>query len=101
MSGQVVLCDALRAYTSISADALDQALQKQEASGRRLTDVLLELGAIPERELLLVPGNRYSLPVREALKPEEVDAALATQLPISFAKGACVLPIRLDGEKLE
>jgi general secretion pathway protein E len=98
---QTLLCDALRAYTSIGAEALEQALEKQELTGRRLTDVLLEQGALPERELMVVLGKLYSIPVREELRAEDIDAALATQLPISFAKSYYVLPIRLDGDKLE
>jgi general secretion pathway protein E len=101
MSERMLLCDALRAHTSIGEEALDQALKKQETTGRRLTDVLMEMGAIPERELMLVLGKLYSIPVREELKPEDVDSEIATQLPISFAKTWFILPLGRDGDKLD
>jgi general secretion pathway protein E len=95
------LRSALLQYTSLTEDGLAQALKKQEQSGRRLTDVLLELELVPEGELIGALAGLYGIPTREALAPEEIDAELATQLPISFAKHHHVLPIRREGDRLE
>ena len=95
------LRDALLQHTSLEEESLDQALRKHEASGRRVTDLLLENGLVAEGELLEALGALYDLPVRDSLKPEDVDTELATRLPIGFAKHHHLLPVRQDGHELE
>jgi len=101
MATPLELRSALLQHTSLTEDGLQQALKKQEQSGRRLTDVLLELELVPEGELLGALAGLYRIPTRETLAPEEVDAELATQIPISFAKKHHILPVRRDGARLE
>ncbi len=101
MPTPVQLRAALLQNTSLSEDGLAQALKKQEQSGRRLTDLLLELELVPEGELISALGGLYGIPTRETLAPEDVDAEVATQVPISFAKHHHVLPFKRDGDRLE
>ena len=101
MASPVQLRAALLQHTSLGEADLAQALKKQEQSGRRLTDLLLELELVPEGELIGALAALYGIPTRETLAPEDIDAELATQLPISFAKHHHVLPIRRDGDRLE
>ncbi|MBM4334941.1 MAG: type II secretion system protein GspE [Deltaproteobacteria bacterium] len=101
MASPVQLRAALLQHTSLSESDLAQAMKKQEQSGRRLTDLLLELELVPEGELIGALAAMYGIPTRETLAPEDIDAELATQLPISFAKHHHVLPIRRDGDRLE
>src|SRR5262245_51707545 len=101
MAAPLELRSVLLKHTSLSEAGLQQALKKQEQSGRRLTDVLLELELVPEGELIGALGGMYGIPTRDTLVPEEVDAELATQIPISFAKHHFMLPIKRDGERLE
>ena len=101
MSSSLPLGPALLEGTSISEEELEQALRKQEQSGQRLTEVLLELDLVSESELLNLLGEIYGIPVLDTLQAEEVDGELATRLPISFAKQHHMLPIRLDGDRLE
>ena len=63
--------------------------------------MLLEQDLIPEPELLGVLAGVYSLPVRDTLTPDDVDAELATQIPISFAKTHHILPIRRSENHIE
>ena len=91
---------ALVRATSLTEEALAEAQRRQEESGKRLTDVLLELGLLPEDRLLEALGEFYGLPVQEALNPEEVDGDLATGVPISFAKAHSLLPIRKEDGRL-
>jgi general secretion pathway protein E len=92
---------ALLETTSLSEESLQEALRRQEESGGRLTDLLLELEALPEGELLSALSKLYGLAVRDALEPEEVDPELAMRIPISFAKHHHVIPVRLEGNRLE
>ena len=101
MSNALELSAALLDATSLTEDELEVALRRQEESGQRLTEVLLELGLVPEPELLGLLGGLYGIPVRDALRADEVDGELATQLPISFAKQHHLLPIRREGDRLE
>src|SRR4030095_13711850 len=52
-------------------------------------------------ELIGALGGMYGIPTRDTLAPEEIDAELATQIPISFAKHHLVLPIKRDGDRME
>ncbi|MCP4007365.1 MAG: type II secretion system ATPase GspE [bacterium] len=101
MTTRLQLHSALLGYTSLSEEGLEQALKRQEQSGKRLTDLLLDLELVPEGELLGALAGLYSIPVLDSLKPEEVDAELATQLPISFAKQHHILPISLEDRQLK
>ena len=101
MAPASTLRDALIQRTSLDEEALGEALRKQETTGRRLTEVLLENGLVAEAELLEVLGQLYDIPVRTSLKPEDVETELATQLPIGFAKHHHLIPVRQDGSELE
>jgi general secretion pathway protein E len=94
------LLEALRRTTSLSEEALEQVQRRHEESGERLTDVVVELGLLPEDRLLSALGEFYGLPVRETLSPDEVDAELATEVPIAFAKTHSLLPIRREDGRL-
>ena len=95
------LGEALLQTTSLTTEGLEQALREQEESGARLTQVLLELSLISEDELLKALGALYRMPVRDSLRPDEVDGELATRIPISFAKSHHLLPLRQDNDRLE
>ncbi|MFQ5515636.1 MAG: type II secretion system ATPase GspE [Myxococcota bacterium] len=95
------LDEALIERTSLSREALEDALRRQQESGKRLTDLLLELDLVPEGELLGTLAEIYGLPLREKLSPDDVDAKLATRLPISFAKSHHILPIRQREDQIE
>jgi len=101
MNGLQQLGLRLVEMTSLSPQDLDQALRKQEETGQRLTDVLLELDAVNEAELLAALARVYALPLRDDLKPEEIDAELATRVPISFAKAHSILPVREQDGRVE
>jgi general secretion pathway protein E len=98
---RVQLGEVLVRDTSLRPDGLEQALKRQEESGKRLTAVLLELELVPESELLEALARVYALPVHEELKPEDVDAEVATRVPISFAKAHHLLPVRQEGDRLD
>ena len=101
MQPPLQLNEALIKQTSLTEEGLAEALRKQEESGKRLTDLLLELELVPEGELLSALSALYSIPMHETLLPEEVDPEIATQIPISFAKTHHLLPIRRVGDRIE
>ena len=101
MQTPLQLNEALIMRTSLTEEGLAEAQRKQQESGRRLTDLLLELELVPEEELLAALAQLYALPVHESLSPDAVDPEVATQIPISFAKAHHLLPLRRDGDRIE
>jgi general secretion pathway protein E len=101
MTAPMQLGHALIEYTSLSEEGLAEAIKKHEESGKRLTDLLLDLELVPEGELLGVLAGLYGLPIRETLEASDVDAEIAMRVPISFAKQHALLPIKLDDDRLE
>ena len=75
MASPVQLRAALLQHTSLAEADLSQALKKQEQSGRRLTDLLLELELVPEGELIGALAALYGIPTRETLAPEDIRAS--------------------------
>jgi general secretion pathway protein E len=86
--------------TKLTEEDLQQALRKQEETGRRLTDLLLDLDLVGEGELLTALGALYGIPVRDSLVPGDVDGDLVRELPISFAKQHHMLPLSRDDTRL-
>ncbi|MFQ5697481.1 MAG: type II secretion system ATPase GspE [Myxococcota bacterium] len=101
MTGAEQLAHRLVAATSLSSETLEQALRRQEETGQRLTDVLLEMDALPEDELLRVLAESYGLPLRERLDSDGVDAEVATRAPIAFVKAHHLLPLRQARGRVE
>ena len=101
MDSPLQLKEALLKRTSLTEDDLAEALRKQEETGKRLTDLLIELDLVPESELLAALAGLYSIPMYETLTPEDIDPEVATQIPISFAKTHHMLPLRQDGNRIE
>jgi general secretion pathway protein E len=87
--------------TSLDEEQLQQALKRQEESGQRLTEVLLEMDAVSESELLQALSESYAVPLRERLDPESIDVELATRVPIRFAKKHQLIPLRQTDGHLE
>jgi general secretion pathway protein E len=101
MSDRLQLGEALLAGTALSDEALQEAFQRREESGESLCEVLLDMNAVPEEQLLCALGALYSIPLRESLDADDVDADLAVRVPIGFARQHHVLPVRQDGDRLE
>ena len=97
----VLLNEALLANTALTQEDLNVALKKQEQTGRRLTDILLENERVSEGDLLRVMGQLYQIPVREALSAEDIDVELATRVPIAFARTNYLLPLSRRENVLE
>jgi general secretion pathway protein E len=87
------LRELLLRETRLSLEQLEEALRRKEESGRRLLDVIVELGHLNEEEVLEAVGQQLRLPVRPRIEVEEIDESLAERIPIAFAKRHGLLPI--------
>jgi general secretion pathway protein E len=90
------LREILLRTTGLSLEQLDEAVRRREETGGRLVDVLVELGFVSEDEILDACAKQLALPVRTALRPEDVDEQLVERVPITFAKVHGLLPLSRD-----
>ena len=84
----------------LTQDQLDDALLKQRVSGKRLGTLLVELGAIDERDLATALGEHFGVAVidlrRRAPEPEAVK-----HLPEAAARSLLALPLEVHDGVLE
>jgi len=78
------------------AEAL--ALQRGEAAGSRLGEILVRMKAVTEEEVLRALALQLDLPFLERIDPEAVPDELSAKVPIHFAKAALVLPLGRAGD---
>ena len=83
---------------AIGPDALREALERQAAAEERVGEVLVRLGHCTDDALGRALAAQYELPFRADIPDEAVDDALVERVPIGFAHGNRVLPVRLDEE---
>ncbi len=79
--------------TRLSLEQLEEALRRKQESGKRLLDVIVELGHLSEEEVLEAVGKQLGLPVRPRIEIGEIDESLVERIPIAFAKNHGLLPI--------
>jgi len=85
---------------SISESILEKARERQR-EGKRLGDVLREMGAIDSEAYARAVATHYGLPFVAALPEDDPTAGeCADLLPINFAKKCQVLPIRRDQDAI-
>jgi general secretion pathway protein E len=85
---------------SISETILERARERQR-EGKRLGDVLREMGAIDSETYARALANHYGLPFVERLPEDDPTAMECVELlPINFAKKCQVLPIRRDDDAI-
>ena len=92
MIKKLKLGDLLLEHKVITHSQLEKALQIQQPVGKKLGDVLIELGYITETELLLFLSKQLNLPFLELhyykIKPEVI-----RELPEAIARRYRVIPI--------
>ncbi len=84
---------------AISEAILEKARERQR-DGRRLGDVLQEMGAIDGKTWAQALAGHYGLPFIEQLPQDEHPAEWVDTLPINFAKRFQLLPVGRDGDAI-
>ena len=98
MTGGQVVGEILVARRVIPAESLESALVVQEERGGNLTDILLSQRAVTEEQVLRALAEEIGLPYVESIDVENIDWELVEPLPITYAKGRKVMPLRADEE---
>ncbi len=84
---------------AISEATLEKARERQR-DGRKLGDVLQEMGAIDGRTWAKALATHFGLPFTEQVPQDDNPAEWVDRLPINFAKRHLLLPIGRDGETM-
>ncbi|MDP2709779.1 MAG: GspE/PulE family protein [Solirubrobacteraceae bacterium] len=84
----------------ITQTQLGEVLLQQEASGKRIGNLLVELGALDDRDLAVELGDIFGLPLVD-LRAEQPEQPALQTIPEGVARSSVVLPLRLAGEALE
>ena len=87
------LRELLLRETRLSLEQLEEALRRKQETGKRLLDVIVELGHLNEEEVLEAVGKQLGLPVRPSIEIGEIDESLVERIPIAFAKNHGLLPV--------
>ncbi len=82
---------------AISEAVLEKARERQR-DGRRLGDVLQEMGAIDGHTYAQALASHFGLPFIERLPETDTASDYVDILPINFAKRYQILPVDRDGE---
>jgi len=83
----------------VSDEDVAQALVIQEESGKRIGETLVAMGALSERDLIAVLGERLDMPVADLRRdnPEQVALSL---LPEQLVREYMAVPVRLEADTL-
>jgi len=84
--------------SSLTPAVIEQAVATQQAEGGRLGEILIRMRAITEEDLLQALGLQLGIGYSPDLKVDEVDADLATGVPIGFAKQHRLLAVKREGD---
>ena len=79
---------------SVTIDTIEQALVSQAKEGGRIGEVLVKMRVATDEDVLAALGRQLGIAVLGDLKTDDVDAELATQIPIAFAKQHRLLVLR-------
>jgi general secretion pathway protein E len=93
LASSLGLREILLRHTRLGEEQLGEALERQEETGERLLDILVDLGSLNEDEILDACSKQLGLPVRTSIGADEIDESLALQVPIGFAKTHGLVPL--------
>jgi type IV pilus assembly protein PilB len=96
-TGKRLLGEILVERQQLTPAQLSEALVQQRVSGKRLGALLVELGALDERDLAEALGEHFGVPVVDLRREAPEEAAIA-KIPESTARSLSVVPLKLvDG----
>ncbi len=85
----------------ITEQQLEQALAEQKNVKKKIGELLLEMNALPEDELVRVLSDQIQIPSVDPRQLFSVDGALIRLIPEPFAREHCLIPVRRDGDCVE
>ena len=90
------LGEILLAQGAVSPEKLEEALSQQKERGGRVGELLLQLKACAEEQILKALAVQLDLPYQMKVPADQISAAMIKRIPINFAKQAKALPLRYE-----
>lgn len=94
------LGEILLKHTSLKPEQLEIALSEQREQGGLLGDILLKKNFILPHEIMKALCIQLGMQFVDDLKPNDIDPALVSSLPINYAKSKEVIPLYLSEDAL-
>jgi general secretion pathway protein E len=85
--------EILTETSSLSEEALGEALKIQEEKGGRIGDILIQQRAISEADLLKARSIQFGLPLSLDLSIEDISTEFTEKVPIQFLKKYKMVPV--------
>ncbi|MGH7788541.1 MAG: type II secretion system ATPase GspE [Candidatus Binatia bacterium] len=82
------------------SEAIIEKARERQRDGKRLGDVLQEMGAIDGKAWAQAQASHFGLPFVEKLPDDGTAAECVNILPINFAKRYQLLPVQKDGDSV-
>src|SRR5512147_3296952 len=82
------------------SEAIIEKARERQRDGKRLGDVLQEMGAIDGKTWAQALAGHYGLPFIEQLPQDEHPGEWVDTLPINFAKRFQLLPVGREGDAI-
>lgn len=83
----------------LTQEKLEEALQMQKGSGKRLGDLLVDNGFVTEHNLMLALQQRLEVPFLD-LRDQRIDRNAVQLVPEELAKKYNLIPLKLSGDEL-
>jgi general secretion pathway protein E len=80
------------------SEAIIEKARERQRDGKRLGDVLQEMGAIDGQAWARAQASHFGLPFIEQLPDDGIAAECVNKLPINFAKRYQLLPVQRSGD---
>ena len=88
--------EILIAHEAIVPAKLEEALRLQAEKGGRIGELLIQLKACGEEQVLKALAIQLELPYQVRIANDEISAEMIKRVPINFAKQARLLPLRYE-----
>ena len=83
-----------------TAAAIESAWARRASEGRRIGEALVAEGLVTDRDVLDALAEQAGLLFLSEIPDEMLDPSLVARLPVEWARGRALLPVRRDGRLL-
>ncbi len=90
------LGEILLAHAAIAPAKLEEALKLQTEKGGRIGELLIQLKACGEEQILKALAAQLELPYQVRIANDEISPEMIKRVPINFAKQTKLLPLRYE-----
>src|SRR3990167_1787141 len=85
-------------HTKLTQEQLDEVLEIQRETGKRLGEILIEKNYLRPEEVMKALSLQLGIPFYTEIPVADIDPALVNDIPINYAKQHDVIPIARDDE---